>query len=191
MDRDGHSSDKSPDPSDISGGTHFPTDDAPIPLDFHGVIVTGPAWARKLHRFVAPLRPALRAGGRLALAAAIATLAVGMTAVAVGRADAVGLSDTSLGYRAVYVVLIVGALLILGAISADVLSMGPRTRRARTAWIRSGSPHSQGSAGRAGSNAHFAASWVTEGLNLPDIPNPRDHPNGLSDHETTASGMPI
>jgi hypothetical protein len=110
--------------------------DGYVPVDVTGVIVTGPAWARRPSRTAARLRPARGILGRGLGAAMWAAVAVSGALILTGNAEIIGLSDTGTGSRRFQLVIIAVAVLVIGAIAGDVFDLGRRNRRARTDRLR-------------------------------------------------------
>jgi hypothetical protein len=104
----------------------------PVPLDYHGVLIEGPHWARLLVSVAALLAPVGRLLDRVLVTAFWAGLPLVGGLVITGHAHQIGLSDTPTGIRPFYLVVASVGALIIGVIAADVIRYGRINKTTRT-----------------------------------------------------------
>jgi hypothetical protein len=164
-------------------GQGYPCGGGPVPLDFHGVIVEGPRWARRLSAIAGLLAPLGRLLDRLVVAAVWGGLTLVGAATVTGQLHRLGLSDTPVaGYRPIHLILAGIAVVLLTAITADVFAFGVRNKRARTNLVR----QLTGLPGRPIQLLDHPAAAAD--VCLPDDPDLAD-PNGLTGIGTPAAGV--
>jgi hypothetical protein len=173
---------------DVGPGASVPGQDhpfggGPVPLDFHGVIVEGPRWARRLSAIAGLLAPLGRLIDRLFVAAVWGGLTLVGAATVTGQLHRLGLSDTPVaGYKPIHLVLAGIAVVLLTAITADVFAFGVRNKRARADLVRQ-------ITGLPGRPIQLLDHPTTApAVCLPDDPDLAD-PNGLTGTGTPAAGV--
>jgi hypothetical protein len=129
MDRNGHPWRELPGYEMIDERNPFTTGDGHVLPHFEGVLVSGPAWARRL-RSLAPLASVGRILVKVLAIAGGVACAGGLILVLIGREKLIGLAESPGGYRPIHLVVIVLAFLLIVLISGEAAWVGLQNRAA-------------------------------------------------------------
>jgi hypothetical protein len=168
----------------------YGTGDGRVPVDVRAVLtVEGPAWARRHRRNIAAVRQIASISGVVLAVLAWAAVAVIAGLILTGRAALLAPTEGSVGHRPVHLVLVTTAILVIGFITADVMSLGRRNAAAaRVGAARSRARAHDHARERESRRDTIRRSFV-DGMQLPDNPDLTEDPNGFTGVGTEAPGV--